>query len=441
MRLGAIVAVGLFALQLLIVGIIFAQRSRDTDTGFRYPLPDQAVAMVDLLETGAERKQLLRAFNSADLSVSIQAGEMEAFTEETLRLPRVERALGRYDRALGARRYAAFIAMPEGENADIRFTDRGLWSRWPLRMAIELDTGEILVIETRGDLTARVFSWPLGFFSGIVSLMVAITVLLAVRRETKPLRALAEAAQRFAQGATRQKVAVTGAPEVRNLLSAFNDMQERIGDLLNSRTLMLGALGHDIRTYVTRLRLRIDQVEDPVLRTAAERDLDQLSALVDDGVSLARIGIEGAGEAETDAAALLGDLIADYKANGAALHLKPHDTGPALVHALPGNLQRLFGNLIDNALKYGAVCWVEMRAEHGWLAVEIHDDGPGVPADQLEQIKRPFFRSDAARTLKADGHGLGIAIANEIAVTMGGRLQLTSPPGSGLLCQIWLPTL
>ncbi|MEL6196503.1 MAG: HAMP domain-containing sensor histidine kinase [Pseudomonadota bacterium] len=438
-RLGAIVAVALFAIQLVIVGLIFVQRSQDTGAGFRYPLPDQAAAMVQLLESEPDRQLLLRAFNSPDLTVSLEGGEIEAYTAETLRLPRVERALGRYSRALGERRYAAFIALPEGEEATLRFNDRGLWTRWPLRMAIELSTGEILVVETRGDLAARVFSWPLGFFSGLVSLLVAIIVLLAVRRETKPLRALAEAAQRFAHGATRQQVAVTGSPEVRNLLRAFNDMQDRIADLLESRTLMLGALGHDIRTYVTRLRLRVDGMQDTEMRAAAERDLQQLSSLVDDGVALAKLGIEGAGDQVIDLAALLAEVVADYKVDGAAIHFKQRGRGGARVRGLPGNLRRLFGNLIDNALKYGEVCWIALVEENGEIVVEIEDDGPGVSPDQLEHIKRPFFRSDEARTLKADGHGLGLAIANEIAVSLGGRLQLVSDPGNGLLCRVSLP--
>ncbi|MEM8792501.1 MAG: HAMP domain-containing sensor histidine kinase [Pseudomonadota bacterium] len=438
-RLGAIVAVGLFALQLIIVGVIFAQRSKDTGTGFRYPLPDQAAAMVALLEDEGARPLLLRAFNSADLSVSLEQGPIEAYTAESVRLPRVENALGRYTQALGTRRYAAFIALPDGAEAELRFTDRGLWTRWPLRMAIELGPGEVLIIETRGDLAAKVFSWPLGFFSGLVSLVVAIIVLLAVRRETRPLRALANAAERFARGASRQKVAVTGAPEVRNLLRAFNEMQERIADLVDSRTLMLGALGHDMRTYVTRLRLRVDEIEDASLRAAAERDLDQLSTLIDDGVSLAQLGIEGAGEAEIDLKPLLNDLVAGYTETGAVVRLRPMGHGAVTVSGLPGNLRRLFGNLIDNALKYGEVCWVELREAPGEVVVEIQDDGPGVAPEQLDYIKRPFYRSDSARTLRADGHGLGLAIANEIAILLGGRLHLASDPGEGLTCRVHLP--
>ncbi|MEM7507803.1 MAG: HAMP domain-containing sensor histidine kinase [Pseudomonadota bacterium] len=437
-RLGAIVAVGLFAIQLLIVGVIFAQRSEDTGTGFRYPLPDQAAAMVRALETGRARKLLLRAFNGADLAVSIEDGSIDDYAEETLRLPRVENALARYSRIFGARRYAAFIALPEGEEVDLRFTDRGLWTRWPLKMTIELDTGEVLVIETRGDLAAKVFSWPLGFFSGLLSLLVAIVVLLAVRRETKPLRALAEAAQRFSHDATRQEMPISGAPELRNLLRAFNNMQERIGYLLDSRTLMLGALGHDIRTYITRLRLRIDQLEESKMRAAAEQDLDQLSTLVDDSVALAKLGIEGAGEAETDIALLLREMIAEHQANGSSIDLTLGNVDDTAVRGSPGNLRRLFANLIDNALKYGEVCKVDLTQQDGALIVEICDDGPGVPAEQLDQIRRPFYRSGDARTLSAEGHGLGLAIANEIVLALGGRLELLSEPGQGLTCRVRL---
>ncbi|MEM6548283.1 MAG: HAMP domain-containing sensor histidine kinase [Pseudomonadota bacterium] len=440
-RVGAIFAIGLFALQLLIVVLIFAQRSRDTGTGFRYPLPDQTAAMVEMLEAGADRGTLLRAVNSHDLSVSIEPGPIETYTAEPVRLEQIERVIGRYADRLGERGLAAFIALPPGQE-EVRFqwTNRGLWTRWPLKIAIALSTGEVLVIETRGgDLTGKLFSWPLGLFSGMVSLAVALVVLLAVRRETRPLRQLAKAAREFSEGGAPQPVPVTGAVELRNLLQAFNDMQTRIGDLLTSRTLMLGALGHDLRTYITRLRLRVDRIEETEIRRAAERDLDQVSALIDDGVALARLGIDGPGGERTEIIGLIAGLAAGYREEGAKLHLALASTAPLTVAGGTEPLRRLFGNLIDNALKYGSGCWITERQKGADVVVEIADDGPGVAPEDLANIKRPFYRSDAARTLRADGHGLGLAIANEIAISIGGRLDLVSQPGAGLTCTVRVP--
>ncbi|MEM9370236.1 MAG: ATP-binding protein [Pseudomonadota bacterium] len=440
-RLGAIVAIGLFALQLLVVGVVFAQRSNDTEAGFRFPLPDQTAAMVEMFETGTDRPRLLRALNSSDLSVSIESGRIEEFETERLRIPDIERVIGRYTSEMGGRRVAAFIAIPDDGEMEYRVGDLGLLTRWPLRLVVELSSGELLKIESRGgDLTHKVFSWPLGMLSGVISVLVACMVLWAVRRETRPLRDLARATRGFAKDGVRREVEVSGAPDLRDLASAFDQMQGQIGDLLDSRTLMLGAMGHDLRTYITRLRLRLHTVEPEEVRVAAERDLEQVTALVDDSIALARLRIDGPGADTTDLSGLLEVIADEHAEQGHDLHLAlPPVPARSQVHARSATLRRLFGNLVENALTYGSQCWISLTLDPTEIRVDIVDDGPGVPAEELPWILRPFYRSDAARTLDRSGSGLGLAIAHEIASACGGSLRLRSDMGEGLRCTVRLP--
>lgn len=438
-RIGALIAIGLFVIQLMLVVAIFVNRGQDTGGGFRYPLPDQIVAMVELAESIDDRAVLLRALNSSDFSVMIEDAKFEDFSEESVRVPRVESVLNRYHDRVGGRRLVAFISMEGPADPWVRWRDEGIWSNHPLRMVIEMSTGELLVVESRGGkLSEKVFSWPLGLFSGAISVVVALLVLWAVGRETRPLRRLGTAALHFAQTGEQRPLPEQGAPEIRRLVADFNNMQARIGELLDARALMLGALGHDLRTYLTRIQLRIGALPETETRIATERDLAQMNQLVDDSLTLARLGIEGPQAASTDATRLLRELVDDYVADGADLQIVGElPISPALVPIAEGMFRRMLSNLIDNALKYGTACRVGLVALDTRITVTIEDNGPGVAAEDLAHLRRPFFRASEARTLTEDGHGLGLAIANEIALRHEGWLELANTL-EGFSCSVTL---
>ncbi|MEO1490657.1 MAG: HAMP domain-containing sensor histidine kinase [Pseudomonadota bacterium] len=441
-RIGALLALGVFVIQLLMVAAIFADRRSDTGGGFRYPLPDQIVAMVKLAETSSDRALMLRALNSAEFSVVIQRGDFDAMTEEPIRVPRVEKVLNQYHESVGGRRLVAFIALAGDLDPIMNWRDGDIWTSHPLRMVIELKTGELLIAESRGGkLAEKVFSWPLGLFSGVISVFVALLVLWAVGRETRPLRKLSAAAVRFAETGEQRMVPEQGAPELRRLIADFNDMQARIADLLSARALMLGALGHDLRTYLTRMQLRVAALADAKLSAAMERDLTLMSQLVDDSLTLARLGIEEPDDARTDAACLLRTMTDEYIANGADIRICVERPGQSAGIAISeGMLRRLLSNLIDNALKYGTACRIDLDTSDDAVTLSVADNGPGVSQDDLDSLHRPFFRANAARTLTSDGHGLGLAIANEIALRHGGSLSFRNTE-DGFTSQITLPRL
>ncbi len=446
-RLGAVAALGLFLLQLLIVFAIYAQRARSTEAGFRFPLPDQAAAIVELLETGENRAAVLRAVNRADLIVTVEDAPFEAFETEPRRIEKVERAVARYLDALGGRRAAVFVAVPEAEEAeaDARLSANGLWTRHPMRMAIELagsgaGGGGVVVIETQGELARRIYNWPLGLFSGIIGLVVAAGTLWFLRRETRPIRRLAAAARSFGEGRETPPVRESGARELRSLIRNFNAMRERIGELLHGRTLMLGAMSHDLRTYLTRLRLRVEAIEPEAEREKAVRDVERMSALVDDSLAFARILGEEARVEEVDLAALVREIAGDLDPEGGRVTVEAG--GAAVVEGSRSGLRRVVTNLVENALKFGSTCRITLAGADP-VVLEIADDGPGIPPGEREAVLRPFWRGDAARTLGAGGDGrgagLGLAIAREVVTRMGGTLTLGGNTPSGLVCTLTLP--
>lgn len=167
-RLAAVVAILLLIMQLLLVTLYVSNRGPGAEPGFRFPLPERVVAMVDLVETARDREAVLAALNGPDLLVTISDRPVSDEAIPETRLPRVERALARYGEALGPRPHAAYIAVPDGAAAaGLRLRDRSLWSDYPLRMAIGLADGSTLVVETRDDLVTQVYSVPVGLWSGV----------------------------------------------------------------------------------------------------------------------------------------------------------------------------------------------------------------------------------------------------------------------------------
>lgn len=436
-RIGALIAIAVFVVQLVLVAAIFANRNRDTGGGFRYPLPDQIVAIVEMAETSTDRGLLLRALNSSDFSVSIERGDFDDLTEEPIRVPRIERVLNRYHEGVGGRRLVAFVAIESEAEPTAKWLDEGIWTNHPLRMVIELTTGELLIVESRGGkLSEKVFSWPLGLFSGTISVVVALVVLLAVRRETQPLRRLGSAALHFARTGEQRLMPEHGAPEIKRLTTDFNSMQVRISELLSARSLMLGALGHDLRTYLTRIQLRVDSLGHTEVGSAIDRDLNQMNQLVDDSLMLARLGVQGRCTAEVDTSKLLKEMVDEYAATGADIQFIDTLAKVPVRALIPeGLLRRLATNLIDNALKYGTRCRVSLNEADADVSITIEDDGPGVPEEDLGKLSQPFYRANAARTLTNDGHGLGLAIAKEIATQHGGSITLNNSPG-GFVCLV-----
>lgn len=441
LRLGAVVVLLIFGFQLAMIASASLQRGKATDTGLRFPLPDQVAASITLLETGQDRSTVLRALNGQGVSVILTDTPFEEFAGEQIHVTSVERALAAYETELGGRRFAAFVEIPQtGFFAERRARRRPLLSGSPLRVVVELTTGEVLVIETVSQINTQVFGLPLGFFAGMIGVIISGMVLVYAHRQTQPMLRLSKAAADFGQDGAPQIVAEQGAPEMRSLIREVNNMQVRVSDLLASRALTLGAIGHDLRTYLARLRLRIDLVPEDDLRIDMNRDAQNLSDMLDDSILLARLGLEPLGDERTELNEVLDKLVADASQQGHDISMTAFPTD-LQVRGKRAAIQKLFQNLIGNATKFATQTKITMSDTPEDVIIEIADNGPGIPEAERKKVMQPFYNANDARTLGKSGTGLGLAIAREIALNCGGDLVLEANNPSGLRCRVVLKSI
>ena len=261
--------------------------------------------------------------------------------------------------------------------------------------------------------------------------LLAMVTWYAVRLATRPLAQLADAADRLGPDLKAAPVAESGPLEVARAARAFNAMQERIGAHLSERTQILAAISHDLQTPITRMRMRADMLDDDIQREKMNRDLLEMEMLVRDGVAYART-LHGTSEAacRVDLDSLLASLVGDYLDSGHPVALEGHAGAPVVTR--PRALRRVLGNLIDNALNYAGSADVHVAATDGHLTISVRDHGPGIPADELDNVMQPFYRLEASRNRDTGGTGLGLAIARQLAQAIDATLTLRNHPDGGL---------
>ena len=252
-----------------------------------------------------------------------------------------------------------------------------------------------------------------------------------------PLGRFAQAAGRLGTDVNAPPMAEAGPSEIVQAARAFNQMQERIQRLVDDRTRMLAAIAHDLRTVLTRLRLRAELIDDAEQQRKAIADLDAMATMLDETLAFARD--DGAGEArqDVDLAALVRSLCDDLADVGQPVHY----LGPDRLRfaCRPVALRRALANLIDNAVKYGREAEVGLQTERDTIRLTIEDRGPGISAAAREQVFQPFFRLEPSRSRATGGTGLGLAVARTIVHRHGGEIALDDRPGGGLIVRVTLP--
>jgi signal transduction histidine kinase len=268
-------------------------------------------------------------------------------------------------------------------------------------------------------------------------LSVALLAALVARMTIKPLKQLAEAATELGNNIERPPLPERGTTEIRQAAAAFNAMQTRIRHHIRQRSHILAAITHDLQTPMTRLRLRLEKVDDDELRDKLIADLSAMQAMVREGLDLARSMESSEPLQRMDLDSLIDSVSDDARDAGQNVVSHGH-TGVSLM-ARPVALRRCLTNLIDNAVKYGHAAKVEWAVENGFAVVRIHDQGPGIPPDQLEKVFDPFYRLEDSRSRQTGGTGLGLTIARNIAEQHGGTLCLRNHPSGGLQATMSLP--
>lgn len=438
-RLMAIVLFALLALWSVGVGWLFVSETRDEIVGQLFPLPEQVEGIVELIEAvePSQRPAVLKAVSSDNLRVTL-THDRPRDSADTRRMPMVEGFIKLYLSALQPREVIAI-----GNRSDFpRWRDWRLGDYWrsmqrSLHFAVALRSGDYLVFEALGSIGRRLFGWPPGFGVGVLGSLIGMAAVIAIAREARPLRALSEALGKFTGDAPGPLMEPAGAPEIRTLIVSVNEMRGRISELVRGRMLLLGAISHDLKTYITRLRLRVEQLPDEIQRDKAARDLDEMTRLLEDALAVARGGFAGAQRERIDLRALLSGIVEDRLLGGAGLRAELGEE-PIWISAEPVALRRLFGNLIDNALNFASHCVVRLR-RNGEATVFIDDDGPGIPEHARAAVFDPFFRLDPSRSRSTGGSGLGLAIVKQIADAHGARISLATSPEGGLRAMVVFP--
>lgn len=310
---------------------------------------------------------------------------------------------GRHDIVVGT------ITLPDGTWIDFKM--HGLVTGWGLRLN-------------------RIF------LALVPAIALAVLGGLLVRMTLRPLKTLGEAAERIGRG-ERVVVREEGPGEVRNLIRAFNKMQDQISRMITDRTQALAAVGHDLRTPLARLQLRLDGSADPDLRNASEADITEMEEMISS--VLAYLGGDSDPEkpSRIDLAVQVATLVDDMADRGHAIRYQGPDHLECILR--PNGFKRAMTNLIENAIHHGTQVNVALADWPSSVVLSVEDNGPGIPAHQIAQVLQPFARLDSARSRNTRGLGLGLAIVSQMVEREAGSLRLSNRPEGGLRAEIVLP--
>ena len=437
-RLILIVGGALFLLQMIALAV---QASRDDGLnlgGIRGAAAREVATLVDLFERQAPLRQrlALELLNNDRFRLAISdvapppdpGGPLLRWTSETIR-----------------QRIAAEGIAPE--RIDVSYIPnnpltetRGLLARLfgrHLRITVELDDGRYLIFDPGNDVDAYAFGTLVAYAAALLGLLILVGAVLAILRETRPLRTLAAGLDAFARSATPSEIREAGAPELRRLIRATNDMQQQIAALMRNRALILAGMSHDLRTQVTRLRLRLELLPEDEARDKAIGDLEAMQELIEQSLEFAAMAPSPEGSS-TDLSALLNKVAMAHEVSAPGLvGWTGAEPLPVAIAELP--LRRVVDNLVDNAIAYGERADLSVEKQGEVAVLRVADHGPGIPLDQRLQIFEPFHRLETSRNRLSGGSGLGLAIVDQIVTRHHGTVRVEDRPGGGAVFVVTLP--
>jgi signal transduction histidine kinase len=425
--IGRVIAVILAAILLEFVGSLLLHNQVD-----RYTLrEDHARRVAELLVVGERllteapadgREQILNTLRTEHLWVELRNTTKVPATDSEEVLARMRDRIVEWE--------------PSLKDRPLRLGTSSERGRRDLVGALQLQNGQWLEFRSR-DLFGR---WPQLYrtfgSAAILTLGVLIAAFMLVSTLGTPLRSLARAADKVGHG-TPVTVVERGPRDLVQVARAFNAMQSRISRLIADRTQALAAVGHDLRTPLTRMRLRLDLMEDQENREAMEHDISEMEAMLDSVLTYLSGGDAEGPRRKIDLAALVSTLAESSADLGRPVSYEGADHVVTAVRPLP--LKRAISNLIENGLKYGGKVRVRLERQGAYARIYVEDDGPGIPEAELEHVVEPFFRLDEARRRDTGGLGLGLAIAADVVKREAGTLTLRNRPEGGLQAVITLP--
>jgi signal transduction histidine kinase len=436
-RLGLVLVVALVVVQAIAVVIFMSETSRISRALARTREADRTATLVRVLDATPEssRSDIIRAFglprhrywmSDTPLVADAAMGEQEQQIAQRLRRmtrnrvhdPRI--ALVERNRDLEDDLTGDLPALPQALNISVKLAD----GRW-------LNAVALLRLPTLPEVNVR---WLYLLLVSVAA--VIVVVVFAVRWITRPLTALAEAADRVGRGEAVEPLAATGPHEVARTVKAFNVMQHRLSRFVSDRLAMLAAISHDLRTPMTAARLRAEMIDDPEVKDAIVRSLTEMQYITETTLSFARDETSSEEPRMIDLTSLVEAVADDLAATGQNITITGHDH--LHYRCRPALLRRALINLMSNAAKYGQRAQVALLLTQEHARIMIDDEGPGLPQDQLERVFEPFVRIEQSRSSETGGIGLGLSIARTIVRAHGGEVTLSNLAG-GLRAEIMLP--
>jgi signal transduction histidine kinase len=302
---------------------------------------------------------------------------------------------------------------------------------------VRLRDGTLVTFDSRQP--AQNEGWPYRLLLSLAVLLFAVVAvsLVAVRWATRPLKALADAADELGQNINRPPMEESGPLEVARAARAFNTMQARLAGYLRDRTRVLAAMSHDLKTPITRLRLRSELLDDLQLRAKFTGDLAEMESMVGATLDFLRGMENGETVQPVDIMALIESVQSDMAEMGGRVAIEGAARAP--FPGRPQALKRCLANLLENAVKYGKSARIIFNDDGTRLEIRIQDEGPGLPQAELEKVFEPFYRVEGSRSRETGGTGLGLTIARSAAEAHGGNLILRNRAEGGLEAVLILP--
>jgi signal transduction histidine kinase len=279
------------------------------------------------------------------------------------------------------------------------------------------------------------YRWLIGFF--FLAVASALVTVIAARRFAAPIKQLAVAVREFGVNPSAPPIGESGPSELRQVIRTFNEMQTQIQRFVAQRTMMLAAISHDLRTPLTRMRLRGELIEDPAQRHKLFRDVDEMQQMVDGALEFFRDDAAAEPSTAFDLPQVLSTIANDCADQKIAIRYR----GPAhsVYYGRPFALKRAFNNLVQNAIKYATPPDIELSREHHAIIVSIRDRGPGIPDELLKTVFNPYYRVEKSRNRTTGGVGLGLTVALAVVQAHGGEIQLRNIAEGGLEARVILP--
>jgi two-component system OmpR family sensor kinase len=306
----------------------------------------------------------------------------------------------------------------------------------PFQVGWRRPDGRWLIVEPKP--TLRPSAWQQRLILSILlsALALAPVAYLFARRLAKPITLFAQGAERLGRDPRAPPLAIRGPTEVGVAVLAFNNMQERLARYVEDRTAMVGAIAHDLRTPLTRLRFRVEAAPEE-LRVKMAADIAEMEAMISGTLAFVRDATRAAQRTRLELSSLLESLADEMSETG--LDVAVETTDKVVIDGDPVALRRLFNNLLQNALKFGHQARIRIYADDGCAVVEIDDNGCGLPEKDLERVFEPFFRHESSRSRETGGIGLGLAVARSVARAHGGDATLQNRLQGGLTARVKLP--